>query len=261
VTPDTSDQHVTEYEKIVVATDAMPLEDWRRAYELAWAVLCFHYLGILQMFAIFLYGQYRIPYRTFYEALIRFAKDHPRTLVGRELKAFHGILDRVLEGIGFDQFLPEFGEVNWPPEEASFLRLSKDIVALYEELGDFLTSFLAANQVKCDPVLIRDLSIYQRRRLVHYDDNHNPDHEFVLDLDYGLPEYIQAVMNGEPAALLRGRKRYHIVRNQNFNGDKIRFAREVVWYGRKGGKFLYAFHPAPESARGTLTRAGFSNEG
>ena len=46
VTPDTSDQHVTEYENIVVATDAMPLEDWRRAYEFAWAVLCFHYLGI-----------------------------------------------------------------------------------------------------------------------------------------------------------------------------------------------------------------------
>ena len=213
------------------------------------------------MFAIFLYGQYRIPYRNFYEALIRFAKDHPRTLVGRELKAFHDILDRVLEGIGFDQFLPEFGEVNWPPEEASFLRLSKNIDALYEEFGDFLTSFFAANQLKWDPALIRDLSTYQRQRLVHYDDNHTLDHEVVLDLDYDIPEYIQAVMNGEPASLLRGRKRYHIVRNQNFNGDKIRFAREVVWYGRKGGKFLYAFYPAPESARGSLTRAGFSNEG
>ena len=54
--------------------------------------------------------------------------------MGRELSAFHHILDRVLEGIGFDQFLPEFGEVNWPPEEASFLRLSKNIDAVYGNL-------------------------------------------------------------------------------------------------------------------------------
>jgi len=260
-TPDTSDQHVTEHETIVVATDAMPLEDWRRAYEFAWAVLCFHYLGMFQMFAIFLYGKYQISYRVFYEALIRFAKDHPQTLVGRELRAFNDILDHVLAGIGFDQFLPEFGEVNWPPEEASFLRLSENIDAAYEEFGDFLTSFLTACDIEWDPALIRDLSNYQRQRLVHYDDNHNPDHELMLDLDYNLPEYIHSVMKGEPGSLQSGRKRYRIVRNQNFNGDKIRFAQEVVWYGRKGGRFLYAVYPASESRRGSLSRSASRQKG
>jgi radical SAM superfamily enzyme YgiQ (UPF0313 family) len=255
-TPDTSDQHVTEYENIVVSTDAMPLEDWRRAYEFAWAILCFHYLGIFQMVAILLYGQYRIPYRIFYETLIRFAKDHPQTLVGRELTAFNDVLDNVLKGIGFDQFLPEFGEVNWPPEEASFLRLSKNIDALYEEFGDFLTSFLSANHIELDPALIRDLLHYQRQRLVHYADSHNPGHEFVLDLVYNLPEYINAVMKGEPGSLQRGKRRYHIVRNQDFHGDKYRFAREVVWYGRKGGKFLYTVYPAPECRRESVSRTG-----
>ena len=76
----------------------------------------------------------------------------------------------------------------------------------------------------------------------------------MLDLDYDIPEFILAVMKGETRSLLRGGKRYRIVRNQNFNGDKIRFAREVVWYGRKGGKFLYAVYPASESARESLSR-------
>lgn len=244
-TPDTSDHHVIEYENIVVGTDAMPLQDWRRAYEFAWTVLCFHFLGIFQMIAVFLYGQYQISYRSFYEALIRFAKDHPKTLLGRELIAFNVLLDSVLKGVGFDQFLPEFGEVNWPPEEASFLRLSKNIDALYKELGGFLASFLREYHAKFDPALIDDLLKYQRQRLVHYDDNHNSDHEFVLGLRYDIPEYIHDVMKGEIRPLHHGRKSYHIVRNQDFQGDKKRFAREVVWYGRKGGKFLYAVHPAP----------------
>ncbi len=93
VTPDTSDHHVIEYEKIVVATDAMPLNDWRRAYEFAWAVLCFHYLGIFQMITVFLYGQYRISYSFFYEALIRFGKDYPQSIIGRELAALNGVLE------------------------------------------------------------------------------------------------------------------------------------------------------------------------
>lgn len=254
VTPDTSDHHVIEYENIVVATDAMPLEDWRRAYEFAWAILCFHYLGIFQMIAILLYGAYNVSFRSFYEALIQCAKDRPQTLIGQELIALNAILDRVLKGIGFDQFLPEFGEVNWPPEEASFLRLSKNIDVLFEEFGDFLTSFLRVNNIKFDPALIRDQLNYQRQRLVHYDDSHNPDHEFVMDLDYNLPEYINAVMKGEPCSLQRGRKKYHIVRNQDFNGDKHRFAREVVWYGRKGGKFLYSVYPIPEPGSKNMFR-------
>lgn len=253
VTPDTSNHHVVEYEKIVVATDAMPLEDWRRAYEFAWATLCFHYLGIFQMIAVLLYGQYKISYRDFYEALIRFAKDHSQTHIGRELTALNRILDNVLAGIGFDQFLPEFGEVNWPPEEASFLRLSKNINLLYEECGAFLTSFLTANRIEYDPMLIRDLLTYQRHRLVHYNDVHNPNHEFVVDLNFNIPEYVNAVMKGESCLLHRGKKRYNIVRNQDFNGDKKRFAREIIWYGRKGGKFLYTVYPAPKSKLKKLT--------
>jgi hypothetical protein len=30
--------------------------------------------------------------------------------------------------------------------------------------------------------------------------------------------------------------------------------REVVWYGRKGGKYLYAVYPAPESGRESWSR-------
>ncbi len=158
-------------------------------------------------------------------------------------------MDNVLKGIGFDQFLPEFGEVNWPPEEASFLRLSKNIGALYEEYENFLIFFLKQNHIEYDPELISDLLKYQRQRLVHYDDNHNPDHEFILDLNYNIPEYINAVMKGDAFLLQRRRKRYRIIRNQNFNGDKKRFAQEAVWYGRKWGKFLYAVYPVPKSGR------------
>ncbi|MFA6357079.1 MAG: radical SAM protein [Candidatus Omnitrophota bacterium] len=240
VTPDTSVDRVTEYEKIVVTTDAMSLADWRRTYEFAWAVLCFHCLGIFQMISVLIYGRYRISYRVFYESLVIFAKSNPKSLIGRELIALNDILDNVLKGIGFDQFLPEFGEVNWPSEEATFLRLSNGIDLLYGECRQFLKSFFKAQHIKPDLDILNDLLKYQRQRLVHYDDDYNSDHVFVLN--FNIVEYINAVMQGESCSLRRGKKWYRIVRDQNFNGDKKRFAREAVWYGRKGGKFLYAVY-------------------
>jgi putative methyltransferase len=239
-TPDHSPHHVVEYENIVVETNTMPLKDWLRSWRFSWAVLCFHSLGIFQMLAIFLYGRYKISYGKFYEYLVDFAEKNPRTLLGRELRKFNGVLDNVLAGKGFSQTIPEFGDISWPPEEASFLRLSKNRTALYKEAAVFLKSFLSENGLALEEELIEDLLRYQKVRLVHYTDGHHPDNKFKVSLKYNLPEYVSGVVKGEPPKIRRKSKEYCVVRDHNFAGNKEKFAREVVWYGRKGGRYLYA---------------------
>jgi len=66
----------------------------------------------------------------------------------------------------------------------------------------------------------------------------NNDGDKTLNLQYNLPEFITGCMIGKQVSLLKEDNTYLITDEHVLAGDKERFAREVVWYGRKGGKFL-----------------------
>jgi len=239
-TPDESADHIVEYEEIVIETNTMSVNEWRKSFCFAWAVQCFHFLGILQTAAIVFHNQYKVKYSIFYESLIQYGRENPQTLIGQELIILDSILDKVLKGMGFDQYLPAFGEITWPAEEASFLRLSENIDGFYQEIEAFLKNLLIIRNILPSDNLIGDILLSQRKRLVNYDDNES---EVTISLDYNVPEYVDSIMRGVPCVLELGVKTYAIIRNKNYSGDKKRFAQEIVWYGRKGGKYLYKIGP------------------
>jgi len=226
---------IPEFDKVVIKTNTLSLAEWHRTHYFSWVVQCFHLLGITQAIAIGLRYQYDIPYSTFYEEILSYGRQNPQSLIGYEIVVLDDILSNVLAGIGFDQYLPEFLDVTWPSEEASFLRLSKDIEGLYQEIRQILDSIFKLNDIQPDEVLLRDLILYQQAMVVNY--NRNGD--IALHLHFNLPDYIRECMIGKPHDLQSGDFLYTVIDNWHLNGDKERFAREVVWYGRRGGKFLY----------------------
>lgn len=140
--------HGETYE-IVVETATMPLADWRRAYVMAWAVQAFHTMGLLRLEAM----RYAGGYRAFYEGLIRLGRRYPHTILGRELRWLDRLLDRVLAGGGWDTVLEGAGSIMWPPEEATFLRVARQLPRFYEELAD---AGLRVGPVQRDAVVTPD---------------------------------------------------------------------------------------------------------
>ena len=226
---------VIEYEPIVIATNTLTVEDWRRTYQFAWVVQCFHLLGSLQAVSVFLRHRYDIRYGVFYQALLEFGRTHPGSVVHKEMAILDAILDDVLAGVGFNQYLPEFLDINWPVEEASHLRLSKDLETFYEQCAIFLEELIKQHHLDLPDRLTRDLMRYQHAVVVHYDRREN----LLLNLRYNLHEYIQSCRIGEPIPLQEGECVYQVIATPRLEGDVERFARDIVWYGRKGGKFLY----------------------
>jgi len=80
----------------------------------------------------------------------------------------------------------------------------------------------------------------QKECMVHYD---NSGQERSLMLYYNLDEYISNVMSGFPAKLIRYQQPKELVMKKEWSdaGNKKEFARNIVWYGRKGGKFINKF--------------------
>jgi putative methyltransferase len=158
---------IVEMEEIVIATNTMSVEEWRRTYIFIWAVLCFHFLGITQLMAIFMYGRHGMSYRKFYELLIEFMYSSRSRLLLEELEQTHEVLDQVLEGKGFDQFLLGCGNVSWPMEEASFIYLIQQKEELYDELEMFIETLGIENNNN----ELYELILYQKSRIVSHEDN------------------------------------------------------------------------------------------
>ena len=229
-----TNQEISELDEIVVQTNTLSLKDWRKTHHYSWVIQCFHILGITQAIAIFLRYHHDIKYSIFYEAILEFGHLQPASFIGKELTTLNKVLDNVLAGIGFDQYLPGFLEVTWPSEEASFLRFSEDSSLLYREIEFIVSNLLLKKQIHFDTNILNNLLNYQHSILVNYKSNGDVE----LSLDYNLPDYIRGFKIGKEVQLEEGDFIYTIFDEHHLNGDKEKFAREVVWYGRKGGKFL-----------------------
>jgi hypothetical protein len=82
-----------------------------------------------------------------------------------------------------------------------------------------------------------------------------------MELRSNLHEYLRGLMLNQPVKLEGGRFVYEIDNHLNLNGDKERFAREVVWYGRKGGRYAHGVKSLPSVAGGQPKKEPSSSNG
>ncbi|MEK6840544.1 MAG: radical SAM protein [Nanoarchaeota archaeon] len=173
---------IREFSDMVVATDSMPPEDFRRAIIYSWVTQTFHSIGLTRDIANYL-KQRGVSYQSFYEGLI---SENPDTLVGQQIAAANKCLDRALRGGDWGKINPKYGQVTWPFEEISFLDIAT---------GD-------------------------------------------LKLFYGQVEkMIGRKFSSIPNEVIK-RQMARVRTPEEFRGDVIEYARQVVWFGRKFGSAL-----------------------
>lgn len=230
-TPSADD--VPEYQSIVIETNTMSVKDWRKVYTYAWALQSFHGLGLLRDIAICLKQLFGLKYQDFYEQLTNFAVEHPDTMIGGEFSIFSDYLDRFLDGQIEACVLPKYGDITWPPEEATFLRVVDKKEKFYEEIVNFVKSCSSITDNTTPAEFFESLVVYQKNMIL---DPSTPERfEFAIMFD------IQSLLSEKPEMekLEIGSLKYKVNARKNFKNDAVQYAREVVWYGRKGGNFKH----------------------
>lgn len=227
---------VQEYEDTVVATATLSRADYERCVLLAWAVQTFHALCLTQVVAIYARVHHAIQICDFYEELLEYGRKRPNTVIGEELLRTREKLVDVLERGGtWDNIVPEFSTLTWAMEEASYLRIALERDRFFNELEQFLDSLESRGLKSLDPRLRRDLLAYQKWIVVKYED----EAPTPLTLGHSLYSFHRGVLTGETRPLRTGRFRLRAVEPQSFHGDMARYATEIVFWGRRGGK---SFH-------------------
>lgn len=212
-----SDDPYQEHYELVTSTKTMPETDWMRAQMLAWAVQAFHCLGLTQAIAIAFKRLFNVKYRTFYERMLA-QRSGP---LGDVIKKASISFTELREGKPWGEYNPLFGDVTWPPEEAAFLRCAVNRADFYEAV-----KFQVTGMADFESKLIDDLWMYQQALTMS---PNSVPYELVCNYDW------KAFFAG--AELKKERVAYSVLPTANYKGDMERFAREVVWYGRKGGSF------------------------
>lgn len=222
-----SKDEIPESSSIVTETYSMTRDDWKKMNLISTIVQCFHHMGILQFFAIYLYDQKVCSYKDFYTSLLEFALGNPDTVIGRAFTEICNKLDDVINEKGTPNCVDaRFGSIMWTLEEYAFLFTVYESELFYSEIYTFLSQYFD------DLEFMKDLLNFQKRML-----KHPFDADISFESGYDFADYFKKIMNSENASLRKVRCSFSL-KNKPFSSWE-HFARIVAWYGRKDSSCTY----------------------
>ena len=219
---------IQEYSKIVTKTFSMDNNAWIEMNMFSFIVQCFHHMGLLQFFAIYLFYEQGIEYDDFYLRLLDFVNDNPDTVCGGVFASIRQKLQAVIKGTGsLVCYNEKFGDVAWPFEEYSFLEIICQNEVFYDEIKVFLTSFDMPKDI------FRDLLLYQKNMIKIPNKA-----KTTFELSFNFHKFFANIFVGKENKLLRRKSIITIVDDMNTKNWED-YARYVVWYGRRDSRNFY----------------------
>ena len=216
------DEEVQEYSYLVRATATLPKDDWVYANLLSITVQCFHSLGFLRCFSLYLYYEKGVAYYEFFTGLLDFILASEGR-IGTLWRGFREKYENSLTGDWNYHNEEKFGNVTWFFEEGAFLELVCDPKLYIEELTPFLKRF-AIDEDLFAQMLRYQMSVLRR-----------PDtRETVVETDWDFYDYYESVIIGNPIPLRKAKTAVRILPAKIYDNVED-YARETVWFGRRRG--------------------------
>lgn len=186
---------VEEHLDLVVATDAMPAADWRRAKVFAWLTDLYYFDRVLQIPFAVLGARHGLTARDLIEALVAADAGACPTLASvHRMMAAHA---RAIQQGGIE-YLPahEWGGLLWPADQYALLTLidTGELDAFYAEAEAVLEARLRAAGGEADVLVLRDAVALNRALLKR--PFQTTDARVVIA--HRLLEHYQALLRNEP---------------------------------------------------------------
>lgn len=225
----TDSDDIAEFNEIVIQTKTMSVQDWIGLTTLAYVTQAFHCLNITKKIAIALHRLCDIPYTDFYSSMISWALNTMRG-PGSDIARVQVMCEEVSQGHGsFDLQERRFGDIVWPTEEALFL--SASLNDNREWLRDFLT-ITYGNRLQIGSLM--ELVEYQHLSTVYPRMESSVDNS-VVDFysDWNAITGWEKPNSAVSEYLGKHFRMRLVARSRQWKSLED-YARETVWYGRKG---------------------------
>jgi len=225
---------VTEYEDIVIETNSMSQDEWKRMLCFSWTTMLFHSLKAAFYILAFLRKEYSFNYSIIISCFSdgRFdAVKYPllNTLHHSMIKKSEAILNGEGRGI----IAQQYGNIYWEQEELMFFQITESLEQFYTEFYQLICEELTKNSVEFDANIIQMVFDFQELSMptAHLTTNNTKT------FDYNLPEYFETLFTTREVILSKQKQNACFIPIV-FNSAQPRFARETVLMKRKNGNFL-----------------------
>ncbi|HIA09635.1 MAG TPA: radical SAM protein, partial [Candidatus Nitrosopelagicus sp.] len=217
-----------EYEEIVVETSTCSCEDLKETYLYSWCFLTLQSLGILKHIATYYNIVHNIRYTKFYEVFMEFCCT-AKSIFSDEVNHVIEFRDGGYTGKGWDEYDPKLGDIMWPIEEASWLRLTYNKEKFHQD-AERLVSFIDKKfNLNTPEKLLNDLVKFEVFTLSIRD---NKDEVKSENFEFDWKNFF----TNDGNELKQIPKRYYY-KNLVIENDPIMWGYKTIWYGRRAGNY------------------------
>ena len=238
------DDDVAEVQDLVIATAAMPAEDWVRTRAICWMVNLLHFDKLFQIPVVIARKKLGAGYREIFEAFMNVdAKAYPLLA---EIRDFFLDEARAIQRGGPEYvYSAEWLGIYWPHDEYIFIKMTAEdrLNDFYREAGALLND-AAACSASSDDIELLSEAVHVNHMLVNQP---FADADLVVETASNLLEFYQSTRNGEDIPLRRRPATIRVNRRGQSRDDFQTWCREIVWWGNKKGAYLYGHAPATVS--------------
>ena len=222
---------IEEYEEIVTSTNSFTTEELKEMYILSWVVQTFHSFGVLEYIERYYEKTNELPIMKFYDSFLQYCRTK-ESIFSRECQKLIKHVDNGYNGKGWSHYDPQLGDIIWPFDEASFLRLVLDKNKLIYEIENFINYFDHLHGFYTDHDILKDLVRFQVFLLTT-----RSDLEKIKSHDFNFNWKDFFVNNVE----LRSQPKTYFYKNLVTEQDPIKWCWLTAFIGRH--EKYYKFHP------------------
>ena len=222
---------IDEYDYITTSSFSFSLDDLKKMYIYAWVIQVFHSLGILEYISNYYNKIFGLSFVEFYDDLLDFCRTQ-ESIFSIEYRKCVKHANKGYSGKGWDDYDPNLGELNWPFEESSFLRMVLNKEKTVNAMNEFLKYLENKHGYDTQSNKLLDLTRFQVFLLTTIDDLNDIKLE---KFDFNWKEFF---LDNET---LKSQPMKYNYNNQITEKDPFKWATKTIWFGRFKQK--YKIHP------------------
>ena len=223
------DRGIPEFEYITISSKSFSTDDLKEIYLFSWLFQTFHSLGIFEYITKYYHDEKKLPYVKFYEIFLDYCKKE-NSIFSDEYNKVIDHIDNGYSGKGWNHYDPNLGDIFWPIEEATWLRLvlSKKLMEhtkLFLKFLEETLNFDTPDEILNDLIKFQIFLITTRQdseiKLAHF--------------HFNWKNYF---INGSKLKQIENDYNY---KNLVIEHDQILWGYKTIWYGRQSKS--YKLHP------------------
>ena len=223
------DRGIPEFEYITISSKSFSTDDLKEIYLFSWLFQTFHSLGIFEYITKYYHDEKKLLYVKFYEIFLDYCKKE-NSIFSDEYNKVIDYIDNGYSGKGWNHYDPNLGDIFWPIEEATWLRLvlSKKLM---EHTKSFLKFLEETLNFDTPDEILNDLIKFQTFLITTRQDSEIKSARF----HFNWKNYF---INGSKLKQIENDYNY---KNLVIEHDQILWGYKTIWYGRQSKS--YKLHP------------------